>query len=124
MAKTFPMILLRRFVIDPFHFWTDKLKSRNAVIVDGIILIFKSEPGIQRNICFGEMFMITESITGKKIFVGFCMLMHNNDFEKKSESFHQGRYGFLIEKEKQVYRYQIYPGSPETYLPTRAVYMV
>lgn len=34
--------------------------------------------------------------------------MHRNDFGKKQESFHLNRYGYVREKEKQVYHLEIF----------------
>lgn len=93
IAETYPAAFARGFVTDPFHFWADELESRDAapeigfgafrshgegrimgtagdtIFVDGIILIFKTGSCIERDICFREMFIITKSVAGKKIFI-------------------------------------------------------
>lgn len=43
----------------------------DSVFINGIILIFKSGSCIQRDIGFGEMFVITKSVTSKKILIEF-----------------------------------------------------
>ena len=48
----------------------------------------------------------------------------NGELNVKSELTHQYRYGFLIEKEKQVCHFQIFHGNLKKYLPKKAVYMV
>lgn len=41
----------------------------DSVFINGIILIFKSGSCVQRDIGFGEMFVITKSVTSKKILI-------------------------------------------------------
>ena len=43
----------------------------DSVFINGIILIFKSRSCVQRDIGFGEMFVITKSVTSKKILIEF-----------------------------------------------------
>ncbi len=43
----------------------------NTILIDGIILIFKSGSCIQRNISFREMSVIAKSAAGKKAFIEF-----------------------------------------------------
>ncbi len=44
----------------------------DSVFINGIILIFKSGSCIQGDIGFGEMFVITKSVTSKKILIESC----------------------------------------------------
>lgn len=46
----------------------------NTIFINGIILTFKSESCIQRNIRLDEMSVITKSVTSKKFFVEFCSI--------------------------------------------------
>ena len=75
----------------------------DTVFVDGIILIFKSESCIQRNISFREMFVITKSVTGKKSFsVGI----------KSFESCTHEIAGKMLTSEEFYRSYRIINGEP------------
>lgn len=91
------LVFASRFILDPLDFGTDKLISDNTasefrysfifhrkriimrtagnpIFIDLIILLFKTGSGVKWDISFTKVFIISESIAGKKLWVECCSI--------------------------------------------------